>query len=379
MGNKYSPIIPVSSDLHGHLYTPHSRMDGNGYNTRLMVCANALEQIGKYISEIRDDSKDEWCKVSHTAIMHLFCGDFIHSRIALNTVVGNVLRSSLAELTRNNIWTFADIGNHDMYLRKEGEVSLSLFEPDLSVRRGGHSFQLTTGEVLYVSFIPYTADQNELRSRIKAAEEKKGDKNILVVHTGLREASTGVYGYRLKDEIPVDILKELEYDWCFVGHYHIPQDFGNGVIIPGSIVQHTFGERGDPHGFYVINVVDDSYRFVPSDSPQFIQEELKIIPENPKEEWVGNYVKLVFEDVDLYNQAQQYVEGYKESGVLSVVRELRTKGRVFEKGPVDTQVEYGMSMSEMVTSFVKRHAKEEDREAVLEQGLRLIRTVESET
>lgn len=379
---RYSPVIPVSADLHGHLYTPHSRIDSNGYNSRLIVCAKALEQVGNYIEEIRTDKGDEWHGVVERGVrhLHIFCGDLIHSRIAVNTVVGNVLRASLGILNKKGLDTLANIGNHDMYLRKDGEVSLSMFEPDLAVKSGGCQYKLKSGEVLYVFFIPFTADQQELRSRIKAAEEKKGDKNILVAHTGLREAVAGVYGYRLKDELPVDVLKELEYDWYFVGHYHIPQDFGDGVLIPGSLVQHTFGEREREHGFFVVNLEDDSYRFVASDSPQFIWEELKRIPDGPKPEWIGNYVKLLFADVDLYNEFQEYVEEYKEAGVLSIVRELKAKGSRFEeKATKDTQVEYGMSLSEMVSSFVKRHVEEKDREAVQEKGLQLLRTVESES
>jgi hypothetical protein len=317
-------------------------------------------------------------------MLHLFAGDLIHSRTALNIVVGNIIQNSLYDMGAEEILTKAIKGNHDLYYRRAPVSSLELFEPHLEIIDGGESFELTNGWTLFVYGIPFCATIEEIKDRLKAAKKaRKGDVNILVMHYGISGAIVGPHDYKLKSELTRSVVKLAGYDWTLCGHYHTMQDLGDGILVPGSPIQHNFGERGQAKGFLLIDLEEATWEQIPIDAPEFKVVELEgELTDDWREdlgvdEWYGNYIKVVFDNIDTYRDFELHVETLKTEGVLSITRELRGVKRTDNQGRVD-DLDYEMSLPDLVKSYVKSAAPRGKRKALESVGNMILELASAE-
>lgn len=374
-----NPII-VSADHHVHAFKAHSHMTPSGLNSRLVVCLSVFPQIVDYATEHILNTEGPGDKV-----LHLLAGDLVHSRTTLDILTGTALRAELDRTQEAGIETKAVEGNHDLYLRGEGITSLSLFEPSVQVVKGSHMYNVG-GMDVQVFGISFEPDIETLEKQLEAAgKAKDGDVNILMLHHGISGAVVGPNDYVLKDDLSLSSLEGLGYDWVFCGHYHTNQELGDGtVIMVGSPVQHNFGERGKDKGFLVVDLEEETWDIIPVNAPKFVQAGIEgELPEDWRDKllvsslWVGNYVKVVFDNLDAYRAFEPHVDILRDEGVLSLTRELKNINKRPQKTRV-SGVEHGVSVREMIERYVKQIAPKGKRKALTETGLMLLEEAENQ-
>lgn len=374
-----NPII-VSADHHVHAYKAHSHMTPSGLNSRLVVCLSVFPQIVDYAKTHILNTEGPGDRV-----LHLLTGDLVHARTTLDILTGTALRAEMDRTHEAGIVTKSVEGNHDLYLRGEGVTSLSLFEPSVQIAKGSYKYKVG-GMDVQVFGISFEPDIEILEKKLdEAVKAKDGDVNILMLHHGISGAVVGPNDYRLKDELNLSALEGLGYDWVFCGHYHTNQELGDGtVIMVGSPVQHNFGERGKDKGFLVVDLEAEDWDIIPVNAPAFVQAEITgELPEDWRHKllvedlWIGNYVKVVFDDLDAYRAFEPHVDRLRDEGVLSLVRELKNISKRPQKTRV-SGVEYGVSVHEMIERYVKQVAPREKRKALTETGLMLLEEAENQ-
>lgn len=258
----------VFSDLHCHPWPAFSRLDESGTNTRLRDTLRVLELVAK-------------AAIDRKADCIIFAGDFFHTQ----RIEAEVLHLAAETLSNFpiNIPILAIEGNHDQATKIMNLTSVS----GLRVPRQWNWLRNLDLRVsgIHVWGVPYGSEAFP-----------KPVPDIAVLHRGVHGAQVSDYflsGFEhdLKLEDAHLYAKKL----VICGHYHKPQFFENDVkvLIPGSPLQHTWGDVGQDRGIWIIDVTDKvSCEFLPLDLPKFIRITEENIDDLAKAE--GNFVSVEF-------------------------------------------------------------------------------------
>jgi DNA repair exonuclease SbcCD nuclease subunit len=226
----------ITADLHIHNYKPFSSVDSSGRNTRFVACLNVLSEIFSF-------AKDTNCKNVFIA------GDLFHTRGKIDTIIYDAVYSFIKK--ESDVHIYLVVGNHDQAVKNGDIHSLRPFRelPHVEV------IDIPT-TIKNVLFLPY---QEKIDFNTFTSAE------YLVGHMGVSGATVGASNYEIGEEVSLKHLKK--YKLAFLGHFHKGQTLGN-VYIPGSPLQHTFGEREDKKGFLH---VDHNYniKWVETHAPKF--------------------------------------------------------------------------------------------------------------
>lgn len=360
----------VTADIHSHAYKTHSVINFEGYNSRLINCLKVFNDMGMRAEHIIEDNSNAY----GIPFVGLICGDLFNARSNINVITGIKTKQAIEELRDfYDVHCITSIGNHDEPLKSDREYSPELMSPSLTCMvEETMQIENRSGNIVSITTVPYISDREVFMEKLtKSKKHAKGDRKILITHCGIDKAEVGAHGYRLKDEIPLEFLQELGYDFCFCGHYHGFQDLGHGVIIPGSPLQHNFGERDNRTGYIKLDTNMKTYKFIDClQVPKFVQDRLDEMPENMPDHWVGNYVKVVFTNVDAYMEASHYVQDIIDNGALSFVREL-DKGvtKFVDKDSGD--ITHTMNLETVLKTYVDE-SLEGDTDEVIAEGLQIL-------
>lgn len=211
----------VTADLHCNDYKPFSTVTNTGRNSRFIECLKVLEEIYSFAKEKKCDNV-------------FFLGDLFHNRSAIKTVIYDDVYSFFRSKTF--IHTYLVTGNHDQ-ATKDGTVhSLKPFEelPHCTV------IDKPT-KVENAFFYPYN-EHPDPETFLSA--------DFFLGHVGINGAVVGASNFVIGDVISPKHLRK--YRESFAGHFHKRQQIDQ-IHIPGSPLQHTFGERDDEKGFLYID------------------------------------------------------------------------------------------------------------------------------
>jgi len=333
----------VFSDLHCHPWPAFSRLDESGTNTRLRDTLLVLELVSK-------------TAIERNADCIIFAGDFFHTQ-KIEAEVLHLAAETLASFSIN-IPILAIEGNHDQAAKIMNLTSVSgLRVPsqwnwlrNLDLRcRGIHIWGVPYGSEAFPKPIP----------------------DIAVMHRGVHGAQVSDYflsGFEhdLKLEDAHLYAKKL----VICGHYHKPQFFENDVkvLIPGSPLQHTWGDAGQDRGIWVIDVDDKvNCEFVPLDLPKFIRITDKNIDDLANAE--GNFVSVEFA-----NKA--------DTGMLDeLIKDLSKSTRGFSvmagtpevTRPVGERMKISSDLESVVKEYAKKYGQNYNPKSLEETGLDLLR------
>lgn len=124
-------------------------------------------------------------------------------------------------------------------------------------------------------FQPYVEDVEDLVERLSSAEVGGSGRNVLFGHFGIADAEMGPAQVQDRDWMDSGDAVFKDFDWVFAGHYHRPQNFGEKVWIPGSPLQHSFGEREQQKRMLFLDTEDGSVESVSVDGPRYVVVETK--------------------------------------------------------------------------------------------------------
>lgn len=226
----------ITADIHCFAYKPFSTITDTGRNSRFVECLKVLDEIYTFAEKKK-------CENVYIA------GDLFHNRSKIDTVVYDDVYSFFK--TVDHFHTYLLVGNHDQAVKDGSIHSLRPFAELHNIDVIDHP--LTIENVL---FVPY---QDHFNVDLLTPAD------FFIGHAGVTGATVGASNFTIGEVLSPKHLRQ--YKKAFLGHFHKNQQIDN-IYIPGSPLQHTFGERDDDKGFYY---VDDKYNvdFVRTSAPRF--------------------------------------------------------------------------------------------------------------
>jgi DNA repair exonuclease SbcCD nuclease subunit len=172
----------------------------------------------------------------------LFCGDFFHTPSRVNTEVLEAAASIIQNANGHDIHIYALMGNHDM---KTDRLS------SINVLHGSHFHPICfaqhfdTVDGIPVSALPYTEDPEILANFLRQVSNRN---DILLLHQGVRDVELNSKGFTLNEILGPDMIPDSVIQ-AFSGHYHSHKKVSDKLIIPGSLMQLTWADKGETRGF----------------------------------------------------------------------------------------------------------------------------------
>jgi len=266
--------IIFTADLHFSLYSQDTIIEG--IPRRLYYLIKILTDICQYA--IKN-------KIFNIGI----AGDTLHNKSIIHAVAFGMLLDLIRRFPEITFYIID--GNHDVSSKSgDGVSALKGFDNEPNV-----IMIHTETQIQNIAFIPWNP-------KTMKQEIKNSKADYLVSHFGLNEAMLNS-GISIVSDIGLRDLKHFKR--CFIGHYHTPQEVGN-VIIPGSIIQLDWGEKGENKRFVIFDSDTNEVEFVEIEGYQKhieveinennLSEVLKAAKKYRKE---GHFVKLLkVENVD---------------------------------------------------------------------------------
>jgi len=236
----------IISDIHLHQW-PYGEPD-----RRLSDTARAL---GRALKQAAQEEAD----------LVAITGDLFHTSGRVATPVLEVAYSIFKRFSGLPL-VFVP-GNHDETHRGQEQNALCFLEQFGPVATfEAPTIRLPHSSLPPIRVLPYTEEED----RIKRFLDETPTGAIVLMHQGVKNVEMNAKGFVLNEGIdpawvPTDILG------LFTGHYHSFRRFTATGTIPGALVQHNFGDAGDPRGFLVVEGEKDAVvRQVPVESLQFV-------------------------------------------------------------------------------------------------------------
>lgn len=234
------------TDIHFDNFSAFSTITNDGYNSRFWKQVEVVESLLKY-------AERTGCKM-------VFGGDFYNRRMLVPTDVLHVTFEMISAYP--SVTHYWIIGNHDMYTWNCEKTTLQVFRnlPNVNL--------ITSVTDVYVHpstslcLVPHGAP---LPTR--SAEDR--NYSILCTHYGVNEARLGPKDTRMKDDLTIKQLKDMNYDLVMIGHIHKPQALSDNIIVMGSPMAHSFHEANEEKYFYVFDAVTKELVKYPTGAPQF--------------------------------------------------------------------------------------------------------------
>lgn len=182
----------------------------------------------------------------------IFCGDWHHNRSEISVSTLQVSADVLDILFDFNLIIIT--GNHDIYYKYRTDVnSLSVFKGRKNVTVLD-TYQVIEAFDKKLSFCPW----NTLTSEIESSDIVFGHFEIETFKmTAFKVCEEGV---KIKD-----LLKKTNL--VISGHFHTRHEkkFGAGTILyVGNPFQMDFGDTENQKGYYILNILNNNYDFVPN-------------------------------------------------------------------------------------------------------------------
>ncbi len=271
--------LGLFSDIHFTNWTAFAKVNPDGINSRLQHTSDRAGDIIRI-------AEAEGCAAL------LFAGDWFHTK----TVAAEVIDMAVRSFAKANIPIIGVPGNHDM-ATFGGNARHSARAMGGKVRWlddfEGRTAELSVGnEDLLVYGIPYMPKHEDLLAEMKAAPKC----GVMLMHAGFAGSFMGSdYIADMGDCPDYAYALEAKAKLIVSGHFHQPQLItiaenldvdikkpsghnqigkiipGRTILVPGSPEQHTWGDMGSHHGFWIIDTVKNEAEFHKLDSPEFVE------------------------------------------------------------------------------------------------------------
>jgi DNA repair exonuclease SbcCD nuclease subunit len=310
----------ISSDLHFDYWRPFSKFLPDGTSTRLHVIRQVLEA---------------GLKRANTDLV-IFTGDILHNARRIDAPLAKFVRSYFESLKGKRVIVLP--GNHD--LRYSFGTTHSLLAPILPDHTEyiAEPRSITIDDVV-LHVLPFHPSIDTMRKQLFDFQLKHDRINILLSHftpngAKLRDDfSTGdKFGYIN----PTDLKM---FDYAFLGDCHLGnQELDGRIFIPGSPVQHSFGEEDQDKFTYKIAIDSQIKRFkLPSIAPQFktiyveSDEDIKKVTEVDREKY---YLRIISK--------------------IPLTNKISTANMVYVENPTPVEFDSNLEYREVVRDYVNQ-------------------------
>ena len=324
------------ADIHLSMYYQDRII--KGLPERLYYLKNVLTNISEYA-------------ISNEIKNIVIAGDVFHTKSIIHSLAQSIL---LDYINNNGSIDFSVIdGNHDMSSKSgEGVSALKCLDNCSNVN-------MIHEPCVYedIIFVPW--DPRTMRQTIKESTQ-----SYLVSHFGINEAMLNS-GISIVSDIKAKDLAHFKK--CFVGHYHVPQEFAN-IHIPGSIIQLDWGEKGEKKRFLIVDTEDDSVESVETSGyKQHIEIDLDT---NDPSELSEIYEKAKSLKDEGHEIKFNLMKG--DIDISPIKEDFRVIDKV-EKDITNRGINTAMSKEDILNRYIEiREIPEEKREIFLHIGKELI-------
>lgn len=141
--------------------------------------------------------------------------------------------------------------------------------------------------------IPHCSTEQDMEKNVKKAKTVKGKKNILLTHAGIvnSEYKTGEFN---EQKIPHDVLKNHNFDYVALGHYHTFSHVGKNAYYSGSTERLGFKYAGKTMGILEVSI--DT--FAPKLIPLKIRPMVDLDPVDAKTMTIEQVLNALYEQID---------------------------------------------------------------------------------
>ena len=193
----------------------------------------------------------------------IVCGDLFHDRASLGVDVLNAVYDQLKKNKESGVKWWAFPGNHDQFLKNSWACnSIHSLEGVINIKEDISQISLGSLNFWIIPFVHY---EKEYMKILKEVEEKAGEDDVLLTHTGVLGATLNEC-FLLKNWQIVTFEKS-KFRQVFAGHFHCHQNV-NVVTYPGSPISFRFDEGLVDHGFLVF---DTDYYTTGSNFKEFVK------------------------------------------------------------------------------------------------------------
>jgi DNA repair exonuclease SbcCD nuclease subunit len=263
------------TDLHLDNWSAFSTTTTGGYNSRFIQQLTVLEGILRYAEQHN-------CTV-------VFGGDLFNRRLLIPTDVMHLTYELLAAYDKQTIYFV--VGNHDIYDWNSSHNSLAVLNEMSHVYVIDESTSVYTDHNVHLRLVPHGALLPTSSASLR--EEVQDYYEVMVTHYGVNEARLGPKDFKMKEDLTVKQLKELNYDLILLGHIHKPQVLADNIIVMGSVMAHSFHETDEKKYYYVLDTETREFVKYESEAPKFVTIDIKTKAQLKKLVLIdGNYYRV---------------------------------------------------------------------------------------
>jgi len=329
--------ILIFSDLHAHAFKPYATVRDDGMNSRLADAISCIHQIKDYC-------------LKNDVDLILFGGDLFHVRKHIAVPTFNAVYEAMCEFHVYKIPMVLIPGNHDQADKEGTDHSIYAFSTFCNVANepGWITVKGKSGAQYQILAIPYTENIEQLRQLTYEPVNLPGTK-FLLAHLGMQGAKVGAdFVYRNPHDPVIEDLNPDQYDFGFLGHYHIHQYLTNNICYVGAPLQHNWGDKGQTRGFLVYDTEAKTAQQVPLDAPQFIDWTNDGNPTGlPNPACKGHYLR----EYSNFKHSLDDIEGVRQSVGARSYEVVPTRNGI---KAIDNRLGIGpgMSMAEVIERYV---------------------------
>lgn len=177
-------------------------------------------------------------------------------------------------------------GNHDYYTN---DYLFNNFTKNLHVFKGNRLERIDIAENVSIYGASWL-NSIENGFAIDRVELDKDRFNIASLHGDIADG---------KYKIDIEPLLASGFDYIALGHIHKKGKVAEEAYYPGSLEPLDFGELGE-HGFYEVDTLNNSVKFIPFALREFIIKELAINEDYEFEDIINKFDELNNKDKDFY-------------------------------------------------------------------------------
>ena len=361
----------ILSDLHIHSWAAFGQLNQDGINKRLAHSLDCLQQVFDIAVALKVECV-------------LFCGDLFHVR-KIDVEVYDLAYRKFDDFSKSGIPFLAIPGNHDQALKNLSLNSIRPFSKVLHIM----DEPLKIGNSR-IHGIEYQRNKKDLIEKMKAAPAS----DLLMIHSGIAGAAASAFYIAPEEEnLTLEEINQFKEKFGIIiaGHFHNPHylkinesgaaakwrfptgvkfDVKQGdVIIPGSPMQHNFGDSGMPRGCWVLDTSKWKAEFIKLDLPQFVSVDASELAQKV-DKLANNYVLLKIPDSinqkhvdDLSRELSEICLGFSIERYATIAKESKR-----------IEVSPGQSFGEMLGNFVDVKAPTDlDKDRLKKIGLEIMR------
>lgn len=196
--------------------------------------------------------------VSHNIEYIVVLGDLNHDRKHLPVDVACATHAFFQDKRATGQEWVLFPGNHDMHLKHSWNInSLEPFEEVATV----------IDDVKIIMFdnrrfwvLPFVYSESAYMAILKRIERQYQHQDVLLTHIGVKSATLNRC-FMLQSWSVVDFT-DSKFDQVYTGHFHVPQQVGDNVYYPGSLLPFKLDEGDVAHGFMVYDLESRTHEFV---------------------------------------------------------------------------------------------------------------------